>query len=68
LAGKESASVRAAEKVAIVRGLSGIGAAVVARLACDGMIVVAADMAAPSMELETSRAPRLFLAPMTPAM
>lgn len=45
--------MRVTEKVAIVTGgLSGIGAAVAARLACDGMIVVAADIAAPSIELE----------------
>jgi NAD(P)-dependent dehydrogenase (short-subunit alcohol dehydrogenase family) len=44
--------VRVTEKVAIVTGgLSGIGAAVAARLAGDGMIVVAADISTPSMEL-----------------
>lgn len=42
-----------AEKVAIVTGgLSGIGAAVAARLARDGLIVVAADISTRSMELD----------------
>jgi NAD(P)-dependent dehydrogenase (short-subunit alcohol dehydrogenase family) len=45
--------VRVAEKVAIVTGgLSGIGAAVAARLARGGMIVVAADISTQSMELD----------------
>jgi len=45
--------VRVAEKVAIVTGgLSGIGAGVAARLARDGMIVVAADISTQSMELD----------------
>jgi NAD(P)-dependent dehydrogenase (short-subunit alcohol dehydrogenase family) len=46
-------SVRTGEKIAIVTGgLSGIGAAVAARLACDGMIVVAADISTPLMKFE----------------
>lgn len=45
--------MKVAEKVAIVTGgLSGIGAAVAARLARDGMIVVAADISTQSMELD----------------
>jgi len=45
--------VRVAEKVAIVTGgLSGIGAAVAARLARDGMIVIAADISTQSTELD----------------
>ena len=45
--------MRVAEKVAIVTGgLSGIGAGVAARLARDGMIVVAADISTQSMELD----------------
>jgi NAD(P)-dependent dehydrogenase (short-subunit alcohol dehydrogenase family) len=45
--------MRVAEKVAIVTGgLSGIGVAVAARLAHDGMIVVAADISTQSMALD----------------
>ena len=45
--------MRVAEKVAIVTGgLSGIGVGVAARLARDGMIVVAADISTQSMALD----------------